>query len=91
MSEYGVDSQHWRKGAQWLSFRRDHAEMVANDELVRTAFNEHCAGIFDDLELGIHRGCLSDVSPRRKIQCCLEIASEDSSSQSEHQQAICRP
>lgn len=62
MAEMGVDSQHWRKGAQWLSFLRPHAQMVADDEMVRAAFNQHCAGVFDDVELEIHRGCLSDVS-----------------------------
>ena len=56
----GVGIQHWRKGAQWISFTREHVEMVAADGMVRAAFNQHCAGVFDDPELGVHRGCLSD-------------------------------
>ena len=56
----GVDISKWRKGPQWLSFTRKHAEIVEEDEEVRAAFNTHCSGVFWDDALQLHRGCLSD-------------------------------
>ena len=29
MSEHGVETHHWRKGAQWLSLLRSHAQVGA--------------------------------------------------------------
>ena len=28
MSEHGVETHHWRKGAQWLSLLRSHAQVL---------------------------------------------------------------
>ena len=49
----------WRKSAQWFSLLRSHVEVALRDEVVFTAFEEHCRSAFDG-DYGKWRECFSD-------------------------------
>jgi hypothetical protein len=49
----------WRKSAQWFSLLRSHVQVALQDEVVFTAFEDHCRSAFDG-DYGRWRECYSD-------------------------------
>jgi Core-2/I-Branching enzyme len=49
----------WRKSAQWFSLLRSHVHVALQDEVVFTAFEDHCRSAFDG-DYGRWRECYSD-------------------------------
>ncbi|KAG7667284.1 hypothetical protein KSW81_001016 [Nannochloris sp. 'desiccata'] len=49
----------WRKSAQWFSLLRSHVQLTLQDEVVFTAFEDHCRSAFDG-DYGRWRDCYSD-------------------------------
>jgi hypothetical protein len=49
----------WRKSAQWFSLLRSHVQLALQDEVVFTAFEDHCRSAFDG-DYGRWRDCYSD-------------------------------
>jgi hypothetical protein len=49
----------WRKSAQWFSLLRSHVHVALQDEVVFTAFEDHCRSAFDG-DYGRWRDCYSD-------------------------------
>lgn len=49
----------WRKSAQWFSLLRSHAQLALQDDVVFTAFEDHCRSAFDG-DYGRWRDCYSD-------------------------------
>ncbi|GLT33570.1 hypothetical protein SLA2020_081440 [Shorea laevis] len=37
-----IPKDKWRKGSQWISFVRSHAEVVINDEIIFPVFKKLC-------------------------------------------------
>ncbi|KAL2943237.1 Guanine nucleotide exchange factor LTE1 [Bienertia sinuspersici] len=37
-----IPVNNWRKGSQWVTLNRKHAEIVVNDEIVFPVFQQHC-------------------------------------------------
>ena len=48
---------HWRKSSQWAVVRRDHAQIIADDEDVAEVFTKHC---YQEWRGNVWRDCYSD-------------------------------
>lgn len=57
----GVPATAWRKGAQWTSLTRDHAQLIVEDTAIASAFARHCT-YGEDADTGGWRACVPDES-----------------------------